>query len=416
MNVEPLNSNYDNDVNKQIEQYLVINNLYGKITKNPLNFKVQQDNYQGNNTQKVLLDNQVEAFLETTTDNYSFDYRIIASEIANLFDVKAVPIYRFITNGTKKGIVYRSNTEIDEVALNFSQIAKSLYKKIQSGAIDGRAWLESISQLPQAMVDKPITNHEDLKKIIELPIYVAAQSFANMPKIKFIKFRQEYFAMLMIDYLLNQPKRALEDYSMVVNKKTNEPSFGALSSYGSPTDSKIKANEYFLNILLVDREALIECLYKSYYEDIEDFSRMVADYLPDYKKSVELIIKNNFKTEDYQPLLSAINLNLEKICSLEKSYRNEQKNSIDLTQTNIGIQLKAKRNNNEVAAKYPDQDVVAELSSEEVKLPDDGIKLTLEPDNRRSGFINKTIIFLLVAFVCGIGVGIGYIIFNLSGM
>ena len=403
--------------NNSTEQYFIVNNSYGKTTETPFNIhQIIDENYKGTNSQKVVLDNQLEAFIEMGSPNYAFDYKLVSCELANLFDIKTVPINRIKTSTNRTGIIRNSNEGPDEVAINFNKIAKSLYKRIQDGEIKGADWLDAISKLSYSAPGKPIDNEEEIKRILDMAIFIVSQSFSNISQLKFIKFKQAYLAMLVFDYLTNQAKRTLEGYSVVVNKNSGDPSFGALYSYNCQDNTDLNSNEYLLNSSVVNRDALINCIYKYYYNDIEEFSRMLFDYQADYKKSIELIVKNNIQNGDYNNLLKLINQNFDKLIDLEKSYRNEEKNKIDLTKTNIGNELKAKHNNNEIIAKYPEPTVYQQVDQEDSPAFEEGLKLTLEPIRARSGFVNGTLIFLLIAFICGVGVGIGYVIFNLSGM
>ena len=101
-------------------------------------------------------------------------------------------------------------------------------------------------------------------------------------------------------------------------------------------------------------------------------------------------------------------------------YNDKTQTNIELTQTNISLQLKAKRDINKVLAKYPEPIEVPVQKEETEPVVEEGLKLILEPDkkvaNQRSGFVNGTLVVLMILVIFGIGIGIGYVIFNISGV
>jgi len=419
-----------NDVEKNLtsinpdNQYLVVNNLYGKITEDPLNIKVIEDNYKGSNSTKVLLDNQVEAFIELGEPSNAFDYKVVASEIADLFDIKVTPIHRLKSNDKQVGIIRRSNAELDQIAITFGQIAKSLYLKIQAGAIEGKPWLDTINRI--AATQGPIVDEADFKMILDMPLYLAIRSFTGeITPLRYLKIRKDYTNALLFDFIINQAKRSLDSYTVVVKaakdpKEPKEPNFGALYSFNSQSSEGLNPDEYVLNTNIVKREDLIKYLFKYYYTDIAEFSKMISDFLPDYQKCLELILKNNYPQGEYQQLLNTILSNLELIKQYELQYNDKTQTNIELTQTNISLQLKAKRDINKVLAKYPEPKVDPVQKEIAEPVVEEGLKLILEPEkkvaNQRSGFVNGTLVVLMILVIFGIGIGIGYVIFNISGV
>lgn len=409
------------DTNSVIEQldmpveYYLVQTQAGKQIELKLNLNITDENYLNTNTKRVLIDGKTVAYLDLSSSPEIQDYRLICSELANLFEIRSATSYKIKTSDNKTGLIKRSIENANEISISLNKIIKKLYQKIQSGELKDDVFVNGINSIQQSSFGNSITDEKEIKKVVDVALYAISKSFVTMTAANFIKCKKNYLQMILFDYIVGQTKRTFDSYSVVVDKESNSASFGGMTSFDCSPMLNQESSEYVLNTSVVNRIALINTIYKNYYSEISEFSRMVSTFLNDYKKSIELIIKNNSHAE-YTNVLSAINANIDFLSALENQYHVEG-NKIESTQTNIGIQLKAKKNNNDVLAKYPEvensQELMVEFEEEPV---DDGIKLSVEPIPQANGFINKLLVILFIAFICGVGVGVGFVLFRLSGI
>lgn len=409
------------DTNSVIEQldmpveYYLVQTQAGKQTELKLNLNITDENYLNTNTKKVLIDGKTVAYLDMSSSAEIQDYRLICSELANLFEIRSSTSYKIKTSDNKAGLIKRSIENANEIAISLNKIIKKLYQKIQSGELKDDVFVNGLNSIQQSSFGNPITDEKEIKKVVDVALYAISKSFVTMTAADFIKCKKNYLQMILFDYIVGQTKRTFDSYSVVVDKESGAASFGGMTSFDCSPMPNQQSSEYVLNTSVVNRVALINTIYKNYYSEIAEFSRMISTFLNDYKKSIELIIKNNSQGE-YTNILSTINANVDFLSALESQYHVEG-NKIESTQTNIGIQLKAKKNNNDVLAKYPEVETPEELMVEfDEESVDDGIKLSVEPTPQANGFVNKLLVILFIAFICGVGVGVGFVLFRLSGI
>ena len=222
--------------------------------------------------------------------------------------------------------------------------------------------------------------------------------------------------MILFDYITNQKTRNANDYSIIVNKDTKLSRLSPLYSIGNIAEEEIKTISF--NNRIVERNSLINVLYKYYYPYIKELSQCISLHNETYLKSIKLICDFNAKRELADKILSQIKKNIDYIQKLDAQYSGAIKETkIDYTQTTIRINQTVMKKNLLIQNKYPEkllQSRCLEVNPVIEEEKEIGVKISCEKPIKQSGFSNVFLITSAIAFVCGLGVGIAYflIMFN----
>lgn len=380
--------------------------ITGKKTKDEIHLTFSEANpYQ------VAINNNVTGIIKCPNNPYLNQYEIIMSEIANLLDVDSALVYRITNENDESALFCKSVCSSEELLITMDYIFKKLYEKYIRSTQSAEHWMSKALAIPNATIEHPITDEQNLKTLIDMGINAAFDAFAikdNNPD----EFKTNYLSMILFDILTNQQRRNAVDYSIIVDKSTKAAQLAPLYTYNNSSNKEL----YYLNNRLVNRYELAKVIYKEYYKYIKEMSRCLTEHHQAYMKSITLICENNTDETHAHEIINTIKSNIDFISELEKeqSGLSLTETKVDYTQTTIRINQIVMKKNLLFQNKYPEKQISSlEIDSEELQ-EDEGIKISVEEALPQSGFSNAFIITSITAFICGLGAGIAYFLLMIN--
>lgn len=393
-------TNFKNSPKFYIEQI-----ISGHLTTNEINltFNKEKEN-------RVLINNLVPGTIKCHEDRSIDEYEIIMSEIADLFDINSATIYQITNEEHDKAIIVKDPNTNKELLISMDYIFKKLYAKFISQNNKPNHWMNAALNIPEATITNPIQDENQLKILLEMGINAALEAFKiTDPE----AFKTEYFSMLLFDYLTNQERRNAMDYFILANPNAGSAKLSPILFY---KPAKNYPNLYYLNNRLVLRASLIKTIYHNYYPYIKEISRCLTNHHEAYLKSVKLICDYNSTTPNN--IYETIKANIESIIPLDAECSGivPMETKVDYTQTTIRINQRVMKKNLLYQNKYPEVKPEKTLVVENPQEDEERVKISIEEPEpvKSSGFGHTFLITSLIAFICGLGFGIAYIIIFLN--
>lgn len=366
---------------------------------------------------------------------YIDDYNIIKADIAELLDIDHEETRRIVTEDKNIG-VFTSLNYSQNIETRFS--ASSIFQQIVEYINDGKvineeaAWVSDVLHIPQVTKGNAIKEKETIKNIIELGFYalnkkISLETQDNYDEKSQDALKKSYIRMILFDMLINRKYRGL-DYSLITEIDSdntplwNTAHFCPISVVNNlEKDQLVDENEYCLNNYIIDRSITLNVLFEDYYPEIKKISEALSDASRLYIDAITRIIYNNTEIPKAEELEKIVVDNLKKISKLqkekEKLISSENKlNKVEKTMATQSINVRVTAKLDLIQKKYPvNPKEHPELFFRKEKKKEENIKLTVEEEkNTSKGFTNTAILISAVSLICGIGLGIAYVLITMG--
>lgn len=366
---------------------------------------------------------------------YIDDYNIIKADIAELLDIDHEETRRIVTEDKNIGVFTSLNySQNIETRFSASSIFQQIVEYINDGKIinEEAAWVSDVLHIPQVTKGNAIKEKETIKNIIELGFYalnkkISLETQDNYDEKSQDALKKSYIRMILFDMLINRKYRGL-DYSIITEIDSdntplwNTAHFCPISVVNNlEKDQLVDENEYCLNNYIIDRSITLNVLFEDYYPEIKKISEALSDASRLYIDAITRIIYNNTEIPKAEELEKIVVDNLKKISKLqkekEKLISSENKlNKVEKTMATQSINVRVTAKLDLIQKKYPvNPKEHPELFFRKEKKKEENIKLTVEEEkNTSKGFTNTAILISAVSLICGIGLGIAYVLITMG--
>lgn len=366
---------------------------------------------------------------------YIDDYNIIKADIAELLDIDHEETRRIVTEDKNIGVFTSLNySQNIETRFSASSIFQQIVEYINDGKIinEEAAWVSDVLHIPQVTKGNAIKEKETIKNIIELGFYalnkkISLETQDNYDEKSQDALKKSYIRMILFDMLINRKYRGL-DYSLITEIDSdntplwNTAHFCPISVVNNlEKDQLVDENEYCLNNYIIDRSITLNVLFENYYPEIKKISEALSDASRLYIDAITRIIYNNTEIPKAEELEKIVVDNLKKISKLqkekEKLISSENKlNKVEKTMATQSINVRVTAKLDLIQKKYPvNPKEHPELFFRKEKKKEENIKLTVEEEkNTSKGFTNTAILISAVSLICGIGLGIAYVLITMG--
>ncbi len=409
----------------------------GIRNEEPVTIKVFNNFNDG--TQLVRLNENVFGVYQSYSLNqdtvYIDDYNIIKADIAELLDIDHEETRRIVTEDKNIGVFTSLNySQNIETRFSASSIFQQIVEYINDGKIinEEAAWVSDVLHIPQVTKGNAIKEKETIKNIIELGFYalnkkISLETQDNYDEKSQDALKKSYIRMILFDMLINRKYRGL-DYSLITEIDSdntplwNTAHFCPISVVNNlEKDQLVDENEYCLNNYIIDRSITLNVLFEDYYPEIKKISEALSDASRLYIDATTRIIYNNTEIPKAEELEKIVVDNLKKISKLqkekEKLISSENKlNKVEKTMATQSINVRVTAKLDLIQKKYPvNPKEHPELFFRKEKKKEENIKLTVEEEkNTSKGFTNTAILISAVSLICGIGLGIAYVLITMG--
>ena len=409
----------------------------GIRNEEPVTIKVFNNFNDG--TQLVRLNENVFGVYQSYSLNqdtvYIDDYNIIKADIAELLDIDHEETRRIVTEDKNIGVFTSLNySQNIETRFSASSIFQQIVEYINDGKIinEEAAWVSDVLHIPQVTKGNAIKEKEIIKNIIELGFYalnkkISLETQDNYDEKSQDALKKSYIRMILFDMLINRKYRGL-DYSLITEIDSdntplwNTAHFCPISVVNNlEKDQLVDENEYCLNNYIIDRSITLNVLFEDYYPEIKKISEALSDASRLYIDAITRIIYNNTEIPKAEELEKIVVDNLKKISKhqkeKEKLISSENKlNKVEKTMATQSINVRVTAKLDLIQKKYPvNPKEHPELFFRKEKKKEENIKLTVEEEkNTSKGFTNTAILISAVSLICGIGLGIAYVLITMG--
>ena len=411
------------------EQYYIVSLDNGIREEEPISVAVYNTFSDG--SELVQLNNTVFGVLKIRNNpetSYIDDFAIIRADIAELLDVDHEEVKRIVSEVENIGTFTSLNYSKDiETRISATTVLNHMVGYIQKGMITGSeaAWLSNMLRKPYDAT--PVKNIDEIKSIIDLGLMTLKKEIELQSGVQFDEklneaLRKNYLRMIIFDFLVGRKNRGVDYYLISKVNEQGKPIWK--DAYISPIsvdnapekEAIVPENAYCLNNRLIDKEALIDVLFEEYYEEIRKMTLALNDAKNLYKDAISRIIYNNTDLDKGSTLEQLINNNLDYINkkqeAKEKTLDNDQKmNKVERTMATQSLNVRVTTKLDLIQKKYPiNPKEHPEIFEKKDKLDKDDIKLIIEEEKKKNGFASSVILISIISLICGIGIGIAYVL------
>lgn len=362
------------------------------------------------------------------------DYEIIKTDIAELLDIDHEEAKRIVTEDKNVGVFTLLNYSKNiETRISATTVLNHIIEYINKGIITGKEaeWLTKVLQYPAISTGNAIKDPEQVEDIINLGSYslikeVELQTGTPLDHKTKDAIYKHYIRMILFDFLVGRKYRGL-DYCLI--SKVNEQSKPIWSdAYLSPIsvsnsidkDMLVGDNEYVLNNKIIDKNTLLSVLFDKFYREIKKMTEALNDAKKLYADAISRIVYNNISLDLAQKFEEHVIKNLDTIAKTQedkegKLNKEEKTNKVERTMATQSLNVRVTAKLDLIQKKYPINPKEHPELLEKAKLTEEDIKLIVEEEKKTSGgFAATTMIIAAIALICGVGIGIAYVLITLG--
>lgn len=420
------------------EQYYIVSLDNGIRKEEPVT--IEEFNSFKDGSKLVRLNNTVFGVLNVNSLNpdtmYIDDYAIIKADIAELLDIDHEESRRIVTEDKTVGTFTTLNYSKDiETRISGTAAINTIVNAINAKQVDPEEaiYVDKIFKYPTGSKESCIKDHEQIADIIDLGIYSLNKTIeiqmgrpieAKLGK----AIRKNYLRMILFDYIIGKKYRGFDYYLISKVNDNGKPVW--MDAYFAPIsissnlnkEALIGDNEYVLNNKYIDRTALLEVLFEKYQKDINKLTEAITDAKKLYTDAIGRIIYNNTDIPHASALEDIVLTNLNKVAkSFEdmeaKKEKGQRANKVERTMATQSLNVRVTAKLDLIQKKYPinpkdHKDTIKANKKKETNNND--IKLTIEKEKESGGFALASVLISIVGLICGIGIGIAYIILRIG--
>ena len=411
------------------EQLYIVSLDNGIREEEPVTIEVYNTFSDG--SELVQLNNTVFGVLKKNSLNpetmYIDDFNIIKADIAELIDVDHEETKRIVDENQNIGVFTTLNYSKDiETRISATTAINHMISYVNNGVITGEE-AETLSKVLKISTATPTSNKEEVRQIVDLGITilkkeVELQSGLSFDAKLYEAVRKRYLRMIIFDILVGRKNRDLDYYLISKINEQGKPVW--VDSYLSPIsvasmvdkEKSVPEGAYCINNKVVNTNVLLEVLYEYYYDEIKKLTVALNDAKGLYQDAISRIVYNNTDLDNGSKLEAIINKNLDLITKKEevkeKSLDKEQKmNKVERTMATQSLNVRVTTKLDLIQKKYPiNPKEHPEIFAKKDKLDKEDIKLIVEDEKKKNGFVSSVILISVISLVCGIGAGIAYVL------
>jgi len=367
---------------------------------------------------------------------YIDDYDIIKCDIAELFDVEHEVTRRIVDEDKNIGVFtelnYRKNIE---TRISATAILNHLITYVNNNQInhDDIEWIANTFKIEQQGKGSGTKDPKQIENIVNLGLYalkteIELQSGVKINKQQYDTLKKNYIRMILFDLIIGRKYRGLDYYLISGLNDQGKPLYidgrlAPISTMGNIEKEKLVGDdEYFINNKYINKTALLNVLFDTYYSSFKKLSEALNDASRLYKDAIGRIIYNNTDLDEAQSLEEEILDNLARINKKQKEKEKvldqEQKtNKVERTMATQSLNVRVTAKLDLIQKKYPvNPKDHPELRLGRKKKDDkkDGVKLVVEENTKKTGFANAAVLISIIALICGVALGIAYVLLTIG--
>ncbi len=246
------------------------------------------------------------------------DYELIMSDIAYLMNIPYAKTYRMFNEKMEPtGILYGSMEDKNEKFLDledtFSFIKEESNKFMLKSKLvyyHDRNIKHGITQVFETSIVK-----DSIDYVLDL--------FACLPDItpeNLEELKGSYLKVKVFEVLTNSLNNNLENYGIIINKKEKKYTYEFAPTFNKcvTKNEMLSKDETICNFFIVDKEDIINILFKNYYKYIKELTNMIVDNNVSMYKIIDKVTKEHLEFDEYKNYKEILKYNYDKF---ERTFR-----------------------------------------------------------------------------------------------
>jgi len=289
----------------------------------------------------VLFDGKYGFFKDSTYTSKSVldKYEYIICQLGKKLNIKMAETYKVYSENAFNGIISQSVYNIDKESMF---LATDIPRLIQNPDEDLITYINSIKQLSANNTQvfhrnngiswniPNIDNDDDINTVIELFPTLIKKLETNPTKQN--EIIQDYYNMIMLDIITNNVDRNNNNFALVLDE---QGSFRFANLFDNSTIHipGLPDNKRRINGFMVDRDKLLNVLFKNHYNDIADISILCSNNKTELLDYIRKLANQNLKHDEATAFLTPITQNILSVCSFQKTKEQNQLDKSNITQS-----------------------------------------------------------------------------------
>ena len=246
------------------------------------------------------------------------DYELIMSDIAYLLDIPYAKTYRMFNEKMEPiGIIMGSMEDKNEKFLNLEEAFRFVKEEsnrfmLKSKIINyhDRNVKHGVMQVFESSIVK-----ESIDYVLDL--------FACLPDItkeNIEELKSSYLKVKVFEVLTNSLNNNLQNYGIIINKKEKKYTYEFAPTYNKcvTKNDVLGKDETICNFFIVDKEDIINILFKNYYKYIKELTNIIIDNNVTLYKIIDKVTKEHLEFDEYKNYKDILKFNYDKF---ERIYR-----------------------------------------------------------------------------------------------
>ena len=256
----------------------------------------------------------------TTLDKLEY----VICQIGKLFDVKMAETYKVYKDNSYLGIISENVCNDNETLYTYSQVTRFIDRN-DPDIIALAQELERIGKTKHTVVAKSNENSYKIPVVRnEMDVQIVINSFLSalkslkIPEDSARVIRQDYFNMIMLDYVTNNVDRNKNNYGVILSGY-GDVSFAPLFDNSTIHIPSIPEGYQQINGYLIPKSNLLNCLFNHYYDDIKVFSQKCSNSEEEVISSVSNLCSHELDFSEQQWFMSKFVPNIKVVAEKEQS-------------------------------------------------------------------------------------------------
>lgn len=266
----------------------------------------------------------------TTQSFDKFEYIICA--FGKKLGVKMAETYKIYIDNNYMGIISEGIDKVGDIKYDASDLIKLRENNPNNFPIDTSGYDKIINEY------KNLSNPNNIKMIGDSNYIVLdttediEKAISLFPKIMSLfqisdeqkqKIEQDYFNMLVLDSVIGNVDRVMDNYG-VVQRKNGKIEFSPLFDNATITIPDIPQQYAKINSYLIDKSRIMDVLYEKYYDKIKPITSQILEHRDEYYKFIKDISQKELNESEQRWFVEdTFNKNLDRICERERKQQLE---------------------------------------------------------------------------------------------
>jgi len=267
----------------------------------------------------------------------------IICQIGKMFDINVAETYKVYKDSTYIGIISENVCNYNETLYTFNELTRF----VDSNDSDIQQLNNELERLKNKK--NKLNKKKEIFPIVDSKndILIIINSFLSLlNSLKITEenkrtIKEEYFKMLMLDFIVNNVDRSHENYGLIISEY-GEVKFSPLFNNSMLEHHDIPYGYQQINGFLINKIALLNCLYEKYYDEIKRVASNCLYNKEDIIVYIKKISKNELDSDENEWFINIIIDNINMIIEKEQSRNN---NEPDLSEIPKLVRTKSNLNN-----------------------------------------------------------------------